>query len=178
MTACPPIVVLLGLRASGKTTLGRALAERLGRRFIDLDDRTRALLGDATIADAFRRVGESGFRSAEVEALAGALDESGIVLALGGGTPTAPGAAAMLRKAQAGARAAVVYLRCDPELLRGRLRDAGGAGANRPSLTGADPLDEIEQVHAARDPVYRALADVVLEGEQSAPSIERALASR
>lgn len=177
MSGPAPIVVLMGLRASGKTTLGRALAERLGRRFIDLDDRTLALLGDGTIADAFRRAGEPAFRAAEVEALGSALAEEGIVLALGGGTPTAPGAEAMLREAQAQGRAALVYLRCEPETLRARLRASGGAGANRPSLTGDDPLDEIERVHAARDPVYRALADVVLEGEQTAASITAALAS-
>ena len=178
MSEPPPIAALLGLRASGKTTLGRALAERLGRRFVDLDDRTLGLLGDDTIAEAFRRAGEPAFRAAEVDALSRALDEDGVVLALGGGTPTAPGAEAMLRDAQARGRAALVYLRCDPDVLRSRLRAAGGAGVNRPSLTGGDPLDEIERVHAARDPLYRALADVVLEGEQSAASIDAALAER
>jgi shikimate kinase len=172
------IVALLGLRASGKTTLGRALAERLGRRFVDLDDRTLALLGDDTIAGAFRRAGEPAFRAAETEALVRALDEDGIVLALGGGTPTAPGAETMLRDAQARGRTTLVYLRCEPDVLRSRLRAAGGAGVNRPSLTGDGPLDEIERVHAARDPLYRALADVVLEGEQSAASIDAALAKR
>lgn len=174
--AGPPIVVLMGLRASGKTTLGRALAACLGREFVDLDDRTLARLGDATITDAFRRAGEPAFRAAEADALRAALDERAIVLALGGGTPTAPGAETALRGAQAGGLAWICYLRCEPDALRRRLRDAGGAGTGRPSLTGADPLDEIERVYDARDPLYRALADVVVEGDASPEAVIEALA--
>ena len=164
-----PVVALMGLRASGKTTLGRALAERLGRRFIDLDDRTLALLGDDTIADAFRRAGEPAFREAEAEALQSALAETPSVLALGGGTPTAPGAESMLRDAQSRGDLLLCYLACRPETLRARLRSAGGA--DRPSLTGDDPLDEIERVHASRDGLYRDLADVVLEEPASVEEI-------
>jgi len=166
-----PIVALMGLRASGKTTLGRALAERLERPFIDLDDRTLALLGDETIADAFRRAGEPAFRRAEAEALAAALTEAPCVLALGGGTPTAPGAESALRDAQARRDLLLCYLACHPATLRARLEAAGGAGANRPSLTGDDPLDEIERVHTARDGAYRALADVVVEEPASVEEV-------
>jgi len=180
MSASPDIA-LMGLRGSGKSTLGLALAERLGRRFVDLDDRTLARCtahDGATIAEVFRVIGEPAFRKAEAAALRESLGERDIVLALGGGTPFAPGAADDLRAAQRRGELWVCYLRCRPETLRRRLREAGGAGADRPSLTGADPLDEIDEIHFRRDPLYRELADATLEGDQSVDSLLRALQSR
>ena len=85
------------------------------------------------------------------------------MLALGGGTPTAPGAADILRAASKSGGARVVYLRCEPDELRARL-DAVGVGPDRPSLTGADPRDEIEAVFVRRDPLYTDLADAIVEG--------------
>lgn len=177
----PTVIALMGLRGSGKSTLGRALAERLGRRFVDLDDRTLARCAaheGATIAEVFRDIGEPAFRKAETAALREALGERDIVLALGGGTPIAPGAADDLREAQRRGEVWVCYLRCRPETLRRRLREAGGAGADRPSLTGADPLDEIDEVHMRRDPLYRELADATLEEDQTVEDLLRALQSR
>lgn len=159
-----PSLVLIGLRGSGKSTLGRLAAQRLGRAFIDLDDRTAARLGHASVANAWAAAGEPAFRAAEVEALPEALRTSNLVLALGGGTPTAPGAEALLRDAQSRGEIVIVYLRCTPAELRARLLAAGGPGANRPSLTGRDPLDEIEEVYARRDGLYRGLAGRVIEG--------------
>jgi shikimate kinase len=163
----PPTLVLIGLRGSGKSTLGRLVAQRMGRKFIDLDDRTAARLGYPTVAAAWAAAGEPAFRAAETEALREALKELGVVIALGGGTPMAPGAAEMLRAVAARGEVTIVYLRCTPAELRTRLRAAGGAGANRPSLTGRDPLDEIEEVFARRDGVYRGLAETVIESVSS-----------
>ncbi len=162
--ASPSSIVLMGLRASGKSTLGAALANRLSRPFVDLDDRTLALLGVPTASEAWDRLGEPAFRAAEVRALHGALATPGQVIALGGGTPTAPGAAELLRGAQ---NTRLVYLRCQPHVLRERLSRSGGPGANRPSLTGKDPLAEIDTVFAQRDPLYRSLATHVIESSAS-----------
>jgi shikimate kinase len=162
----PPTLVLMGLRGSGKSTLGRLVAQRLGRSFIDLDDRTAARLGHPTVAAAWAAAGEPAFRAAETEALREVLKELGVVIALGGGTPMAPGAAEMLREVAARGEVTIVYLRCTPTELRERLLAAGGAGANRPSLTGRDPLVEIEEVFARRDGVYRGLANRVIESAQ------------
>jgi len=161
-------LLLIGLRGSGKTTLGRALAQRLRAPFIDLDDRTRDLLAAPTVAAAWKTVGESAFRAAEVEALREALLGEGKVVALGGGTPTAPGAEAALAEASEAGRAYIIYLRCDAATLRRRLAETIHGDADRPSLTGADPLDEVEAVYAKRDPVYVAIADAVVEGVESA----------
>ena len=152
------MIILIGLRGSGKTTIGRALAARLGAPFTDLDDLTVAALGAANVADAWRARGEAGFRGAEKDALAEALGSRRGVLALGGGTPMISGAAEALEAAKRGG-ARVVYLRAGAATLRGRLV---GKVADRPSLTGADPLAEVEAVLAKRDPVYLQIADLVV----------------
>ncbi|MCC6322826.1 MAG: shikimate kinase [Phycisphaerales bacterium] len=151
-----PIIVLMGLRASGKTTLGRLLAARLGRRFIDLDDLTAARLGAARAGDALAQHGEPAFRAAEVEALRGVLRGGDVVLALGGGTPTARGAAWILREEKSAGRAVCVYLRADAATLRRRL---AADPTPRPSLTGKGVAEEVEHLMRVREPIYRDLAD-------------------
>jgi len=155
-------LLLIGLRGSGKTTLGRLLAQRRGLPFLDLDELTPEILGEKTVAAAWRRHGEPAFRVAEAAALRRTLaDPQPHVIALGGGTPTAPGAADAIRQAQADGAAFAIYLRADPATLRQRL--AGAENSNRPSLTGADPLAEIDRVFTRRDPIYRELANWVIE---------------
>jgi shikimate kinase len=154
-------LILIGLRGSGKTTLGRLLAERTRREFVDLDAMTPRLLGAPNVSAAWTRHGEAAFRRAELRALIDVLARDSSVLALGGGTPAAAGAADLLLAERRSGRARVVYLYADAETLRSRLRDADNS--DRPSLTGADPLSEIDAVLARRDPLYRDLADDVLE---------------
>ncbi len=156
-------LILMGLRGSGKSTLGRAVAAKLGLpfTFIDLDDLTLRSLGCSTASEAFRTAGESTFRAAEAAALAGVLNGRNRVIALGGGTPTAPGAADLLREARASERAWIVYLHAPPDVLRSRI--AGADQSNRPALLARDAASEVGQVYAARDPLYRALASATVE---------------
>ncbi len=153
-------LILIGLRGSGKTTVGRIVAQRLGREFVDLDDETAQDLGATSVAPAWRAHGEPEFRQAEGRALREVLRSDGRVIALGGGTPTAPGAESMLRDAQAAGRVRIVYLWAPAAALRDRL--AATDLSERPALMGASPLSEVEQVLAQRDALYRSLADVVL----------------
>lgn len=153
-------LVLIGLRGSGKTTLGRLLAERLARPFIDLDDLTPRALGAATLAEAWATHGEDAFRKAEVKVLRETLRGRNQVMALGGGTPTSNEAAEMLKRAQNGRKVCVVYLRASTSTLRARLDGADNSG--RPSLTGSDVLSEIPILFGRRDPIYRALSDAIL----------------
>lgn len=154
-------VLLIGLRGCGKSTLGRKLARRLARPFVDLDDLTPGEAGAATVAEVFAKQGEAAFRAAEARALAKLLAADGQVIALGGGTPTGVEAAAVLREARAGAKARVIYLRAGAATLRAHL--VNSHNAHRPSLTGKNILDEIEDLLARRDGPYRAIADVVIE---------------
>ena len=146
----------MGLRASGKSTLARAIGEREGVPAYDLDDLVLDELGAATVREAWERLGEDAFRAAETRALRAALaTDTEHILALGGGTPTAPGASDVLREAVESRRCALFYLRLKPDALRARTREDD---PDRPSLTGAGALDEIQHVFDQRDPLYRALA--------------------
>lgn len=157
-------IVLMGLRGSGKSTIGSTIAADIGLDFLDLDDATAEALGCATVRDAWETLGETVFRAAESFALAEALTGPARVIALGGGTPTAPGAADLLITAVHAGHAMVIYLDAPPEILRARLAaDPATARASRPSLTGRDPLAEIEVVHASRDPLYRQLATHIID---------------
>ena len=202
--------VLIGLRGSGKTTLGRLLAARLGAPFIDLDDRTVAGSGHASVSAMFRAQGEPAFRAAEVRALAEVLasvtrpaargsghdrpnerldagadarpnmgpqvgpnagPRIGPVIALGGGTPTAPGARELIDRARAEGRIRVVLLEASPAVLGARLAVAPG---DRPLLLGADFAEEAALLAERRLPTYRAIADaaVATDGDTEA-ALER-----
>lgn len=149
----------MGLRGSGKSTLGRALAAALGAPCTDLDERTAARLGATTAGEAFRRFGENAFRTAESEALEEVLAATPCILALGGGTPTAPGAADLIACARREGRAYVVFLDPPLDVLTARLRVETG---DRPSLTGRGVIEEMEEIAARRRPLYAALADLVV----------------
>jgi shikimate kinase len=154
-------LILMGLRGSGKSTLGRGLASRSGLAFVDLDDRTAASLGARTVAEAWASRGQSAFREAEAVALRSAIEESVPILALGGGTPTAPGASDLLRSLKRADPPRIIYLRATADELAARLRATDLSA--RPSLTGRDPVAEIAEVLSARGPLYESLADLVLD---------------
>lgn len=154
-------IALIGLRGSGKSTLGPRVAAALRCGFIDLDELVPGRLQAPSIAQAWAVHGEAAFRKAEFEELGRVLDMyDDQVIALGGGTPTAPGAAALLEQQRTLGSLRVFYLRGSARTLRARL--AAADNAHRPSLTGKSPLDEIDAVLAARDPLYLSLADVVV----------------
>ncbi len=157
-----PNVLLIGLRGSGKSTIGPMLAETLKHQFIDLDVVTLWRLRCGTVTEAWSEYGVPRFRAAEVEGMTAALDNPERVIAAGGGTPTAPGAAELIRTHQEREDLLVVYLRGTPTQLRERL-SAVSNDANRPSLTGAGTIDEVDDVFGDRDPLYRDLADMTLD---------------
>lgn len=154
-------ILLIGLRGSGKSTLGPLLAERLGYSFTDLDDLVARSMRCATPAEAFAEHGQAAFRQMEGRVLVDLVKPDNQVIALGGGTPTGMLALETIRARKAEGKARVVYLRGSAAELRERL--AKTDIASRPSLTGADPLAEIEVVLAKRDPLYLDLADAVIE---------------
>lgn len=166
------IIILIGLRASGKTTIGRLAAHLLHRTFIDLDDTTAALCGCAGPGEVITRLGLETFRREEVVALRQVTHSpvpGGLVLALGGGTPTATGAADHLRELSTLGLAKVIYLRASEATMRHRLR--GDQAASRPSLTGRPVIDEVGELLRIRDPLYRSLAHHVIDVDESPPEM-------
>jgi shikimate kinase len=160
-------LLLIGLRGAGKSRCGAAAAQRLALPFVDLDAVTAAELDAPGIAEAWRRVGERAFREAEGAALRRVLATDGQVIACGGGTPTAPGAAGAIRAARGAGRVRVVYLRAPADVLAARLRETDLT--RRPSLTGAGTLEEIPAVLASRDPAYLDMADLVIQTDALTP---------
>lgn len=149
-------VYLVGPRASGKTTVGKALAARAGWNFEDTDATVVATAG-MTVEQIVEREGWEGFRRRETEALRATLGRDCLVAATGGGMVLADENRRMLREG-----GLVVYLRGSVELLAGRLaRDP--LAAQRPSLTGRPIADEVAGVLAAREPLYRECAHAVLD---------------
>jgi shikimate kinase len=149
-----PCIVLVGMMGAGKTTVGRELAKRLGRRFVDSDHEIVARTG-VSIPVIFDVEGEAGFRRRETEALEALSSENDIVLATGGGAVLARENREILH-----ARCTVIYLDVPPQTLWERTRH----DRNRPLLQVEDPRGRIEALYHERDPLYREVAHVVVSG--------------
>lgn len=155
-------LVLVGMPGSGKSTVGRQLARRLGLDFLDSDHVIEERLG-CSIRDYFAREGEAAFRDLEEQVLDELTGAGARVLATGGGAVLRPANRERLRE-----RAQVVYLRSTPEELHRRLRH----DTTRPLLQVADPLGRLRTMHAERDPLYRDAAHFVVEtGRPSVPTL-------
>ena len=152
-------LVLVGMMGSGKSTVGTALARRLGWRFVDLDEELCRTSGRSVPA-LFAEEGEAGFRRLEARGLAAVLDagEGPTVVAAGGGVVVDAANRSLLRRT-----ATVVWLRAEPSTLAARV----GAGEGRPLLAGADAAGGTREVlaalAAARAPLYEEVADVTVE---------------
>lgn len=158
-----PLILLVGVRGTGKTTVGRALAARLGWRFADADDVVEAAAGKS-IADIFAADGEPAFRDREAAALAELCGRTEHVVATGGG--------AVLREAnrECMTRAGfVVWLTAPPEVSYDRLRGDPTTAARRPNLTPVGGLPEMRAVLAAREPLYAAVADFTCDTATLSP---------
>lgn len=147
-------IYFVGMMGAGKTTIGRQLARRLKKRFIDCDQEIEARTG-VRIPVIFEIEGEAGFRRRESQVLQALSEERDLVLATGGGAVLDP--QNRKRLAETGL---VIYLCVQPDELFARTRH----DRNRPLLQVADPLSKIRELHQQRDPLYREIADIVMEG--------------
>ena len=136
-------VVLTGPRAVGKSTIGRALAKRLGMTFIDLDVKVLARFPESTVGAVWTTHGESAWREMETTVLADLLNDPPMVLALGGGVPTIFEAAESLNRSRQEGAAMIIWLQADPHELASRLESFSD---DRPSLTGRTPAEEIIEI--------------------------------
>lgn len=151
-----PHIILVGLPGSGKSTVGPAVAERLGRAFLDFDAEIERREG-MSIRDIFGAKGEGYFRDRERE-LTEELREFGrMVLAPGGGWAADVERVALLRPP-----ARLLYLKVKPETALKRL---GGDRDSRPLLSRPDPLGELRRLLAARSAAYEG-ADWVVDTER------------
>lgn len=149
----PQNIYLVGLMGAGKTTIGRQLARRLGWRFVDSDHEIVARTG-VSIPTIFEIEGEAGFRRRESQVVEELAALRHIVMATGGGVVLSPENREVLRH-----NGMVVFLDVSPKQLHERTRH----DKNRPLLQVEDPLGRLEALHTARAPLYREVADVVID---------------
>ena len=158
-------IFLIGLMGAGKSTVGRLLARKLDRRFIDSDHALEERCG-VKIPTIFEMEGESGFRKREAQIINDLTLEKKIVLATGGGAVLLPENRKVLAE-----RGTVIYLHANPIELWHRTK--GGEG--RPLLQNGDPKKTLENLYAVRDPLYREIADFTIETGK--PSVNQLVSS-
>ena len=157
------ILTFIGYRATGKTTLARLAAERLGWRWIDADVEIERRAGKS-IASIFAEDGEPAFRDLEAGVIADLCRQDRLVLAAGGGAPLRPENRRAMREG-----GKVVWLTARPETILARMSADATTAARRPNLTDKDPLAEIVALLAVREPMYREAADITIDTEGKTP---------
>jgi shikimate kinase len=150
--AAPRTIALIGLMGVGKSTVGRRLAARLGRPFVDGDEEIERAAG-RSVSEIFADLGEAEFRAGEARVMRRLLLGPPVVLATGGGAVLDPGTRELLK-----ARAVTVWLRAELPVIVERV----GRRDTRPLLRGKDALATLTALADARYPIY-AEADLVVD---------------
>ncbi|MBC3882713.1 3-dehydroquinate synthase [Undibacterium sp. LX40W] len=149
-------IYLVGLMGSGKTTVGRALAKKLNKRFVDSDHEIEARTG-VTISVIFDIEGEASFRQREADVIRDLCQQQDIVLATGGGAVLNPKSRELLHQ-----HGTVVYLKASIGSILHRTRH----DKKRPLLRTVDPRKKLEELEQQRDPLYREVAHMIIETGQ------------
>ncbi len=156
-------IILIGYRATGKTTLAKLLAERLDCDWIDADVEIELRAGKS-IARVFAEDGEPAFRDLEARVIADLCSRERLVLAAGGGAPLRPASRQIMRQS-----GTVVWLVASPETILARMSADETTAGRRPNLTEHDPLEEIIQLLVVREPIYRSSAHLTIDTEGKTP---------
>ncbi len=155
-------IYFIGLMGAGKTTIGRLLAKLMAREFYDSDVEIERKTG-VKIPLIFELEGEAGFRKRETAAIEELSQLENVIVATGGGAVLLEENREFLKKS-----GKIIYLRAKVNDLYQRTRN----DKSRPLLQGANPKQKLEQLYIARDPIYTALADCIVDtGAQSANEI-------
>ena len=150
-------IVLIGYRCAGKSTVGKRLASRLRRRFVDTDDLIEQRQ-QATIRAIVSSRGWDYFREVEKEVIREISSEDHLVIAAGGGVVLDPENVAALKT-----NGVIVWLKADRQVLHSRMIQDPRTVVQRPSLTGKGALEELDEVMASRSPSYEAAMEVQLD---------------
>jgi shikimate kinase len=175
-SSCHPVIFLLGYRGTGKTTVARLLAQRLGWDWLDADERLEKQHG-RTIRQIFAEEGEAGFRAKEALQLDELRGHRRHVISTGGGIVLRPENRQKLKTS-----GKCVWLTADPATIWRRINADASTAERRPNLT-VGGLAEIEQLLHIREPFYRECADLIVPTmdrtpEEVAEIIDRWLAER
>ena len=156
-------LILIGYRATGKTTLARLLAQRLGWDWIDADVEIERRAGKS-IARIFAEQGEPAFRDLEAEVIADLCSRPHLVVAAGGGAPLREENRRAMRKS-----GHVVWLTATPETILARMTGDATTADRRPGLTNLPPRAEIVHLLSRREPIYRESAHLIVDTEGKSP---------
>lgn len=157
------LILLVGPRGSGKSTVGPALARLLGWGFADADELVESSAGKS-IADIFKAEGEPGFRDRESAALAEVCAKPNHVVATGGGVVLREANRELLKRS-----GFVAWLTVTPDVAFSRMTADPTTAGRRPNLTAAGGLAELRELIAAREPLYRAVADFTCDTAGRSP---------
>lgn len=150
-------IVLIGFRGTGKSTVGKLLAERLKKDFIDTDVYIESAT-KRTIKDIFAKDGEEGFRGIEAEVIAELSRSDNKVLAAGGGVILNEENVKNLKS-----NGLMVLLEAAPEIIYKRITQDEKTTQQRPSLTNKKPFEEIKHILELRQPLYEKAADLTID---------------
>ncbi len=156
-------IVLIGYRATGKTTLARLLAQRLSWDWIDADVEIERKAGKS-IARIFAEDGEPTFRDIEAAVIADLCAQDRLVLAAGGGAPLREESRRIMRQ-----NGRVVWLTAQPETILARMTGDATTAGRRPDLTDRGPLNEIIHLLEQRDPIYRESSHFQVDTQDKTP---------
>ena len=157
------LLILIGYRATGKTTLAKLLAGRLGWEWIDADVEIERRAGKS-IARIFAEDGEPVFRDLEEEVIAELCGRERLVLAAGGGATMRETSRRAMRRC-----GRVVWLTAGPETILARMTGDETTAGRRPDLTEKGPLEEIITLLNRREPIYRESAHLTVDTENKTP---------
>jgi shikimate kinase len=167
------ILTLIGYRATGKSTLAKPLAERLGWSWIDADVELERRAG-RTIREIFDTDGEPEFRRLERETLVDLLTRDRLVIAAGGGAVLNPQTRLDFKNA-----GPVIWLKASVDTIEQRLYGDETTAERRPNLTSTGGREEIERLLNQREPIYADMAELTIQtdapfpGHRDVPSIDQ-----
>ncbi|MDL1970804.1 MAG: shikimate kinase AroL [Candidatus Desulfofervidaceae bacterium] len=153
-------IVFIGFRATGKTTVGKMIAQSLGRKFVDTDVLIEERAGQ-TIAEIVKKEGWSGFRQREKTIIKELTQQHSLVIAVGGGAVLEEENVRYLKQ-----NGILIWLKASPETICKRLNQDKKTDSQRPSLTGKEVTAEIKEVLNQRLPIYQKVADIEIDTEK------------
>ena len=157
-------IFLIGGRGVGKTTVGKLLADKRGWQFADVDDDVVSAAGQSITA-LFNASGEPAFRKLESEALVRLVTSPTTVIATGGGIVLSKSNRDLLKQ-----DGLVVWLTATPGVMYQRISDDPATAHRRPNLTPIGGLAEMELVLREREPLYREVADLIIDTTHLSPN--------
>lgn len=158
-------IVLTGFMYSGKTTVGKMLERLSGRRFVDMDSYIEQRSG-MPVSRIFSDYGEEWFREREREACRALAGQRNLVIATGGGAITFPENVITLKKS-----GVIVFLDVPIEVILNRMKD----DKTRPLLSGSEREETARKLFIQRQPLYRAAADIIVDGTESPIEVAQAV---